>query len=361
MAWNGVTLFPTFVCNFTCPFCAFSADLNQKRDELTLEEIEKIASSLGRVLVLHIGGGEPFIRKDLPEILSIFRRLNGVRRVEIPTNGWSAERIGAPVRKILEKMPGARLNVRISLDGIGELHDRLRARPGSYKAAVETLEALRGISQEEPRLTTGVCQTITAHNQEAALSTYRTIRDELRPDSVVVNVCREGSQEDAAAIDVVPERYGQVIAEMNGDVARGKWWNYPRRKFVPSALLNGLHATIWELISTELSRGRPKLHCAAGAGRSLIIYSTGEVALCELGGIVGSLRAHGHSVPALLATPEARQALEAMRRCEKRHEVCWHSSAPDPRLNPVLSMRVLARAAKLALARLLPSASRAAS
>src|SRR5262245_6612789 len=152
MAWNGVTLFPTFVCNFTCPFCAFSADLNQKKDELTLEEIEKIASSLGRVLVLHIGGGEPFIRKDLPEILEIFRRTNGVRRVEIPTNGWSAERIGAQVRRILEKMPGARLNVRISLDGIGELHDRLRARPGSYKAAVETLEALRGISREEPRL-----------------------------------------------------------------------------------------------------------------------------------------------------------------------------------------------------------------
>jgi MoaA/NifB/PqqE/SkfB family radical SAM enzyme len=361
MTWTGVTLFPTFVCNFTCPFCAFSADLNQKRDELTLEEIEKISASLGRILVLHIGGGEPFIRKDLPEILSIFRRNNGVRRVEIPTNGWSAERIGAQVRRILERMPGARLNVRISLDGIGELHDRLRARPGSYKAAVETLAELRGISEKDPRLSTGVCQTITKHNQDAAMSTYRTIRDELRPDSVVVNVCREGSQEDSAAIDVIPDRYGEVISEMNRDVAVGRWWNYPRRKFLASAMMNGLHSTVWELISRELSRGRPKLNCAAGAGRSLIIYSTGEVALCELGGVVGNLRGHGHSVPALLATPEARKALEEMRRCEKRHEVCWHSSAPDPRLNPGLSLRVLARAARLALARLLPTAPRAAS
>jgi MoaA/NifB/PqqE/SkfB family radical SAM enzyme len=361
MAWTGVTLFPTFVCNFTCPFCAFSADLNQKRDELSLGEIEKIAASLGKVLVLHIGGGEPFIRKDLPEILALFRRHNDVRRIEIPTNGWSAERIGNQVRRILELVPGARLNVRISLDGIGDLHDRLRARPGSYKAAVETLEALRAISRQDERLSTGVCQTITKHNQEAALSTYRTIRDELKPDSVVVNVCREGSQEDAGAIDVVPERYGQVIAEMNRDVESGAWWNYPRRRFLPSALMNSLHSTVWDLISRELSRGRPKLNCAAGAGRSLIVYSTGEVALCELGGVVGNLRQHDHSVPALLATKQAQAALEQMRRCEKRHEVCWHSSAPDPRLNPGLALRVLARAARLALSRALPSAAKAAS
>ena len=237
MLWTGVTLFPTFVCNLSCPFCAFSADLNQHRDELTLAEIETIARGLGRVLVLHIGGGEPFIRADLPEVIAAFRRHTGVKKVEIPTNGWSAERIGKQVRRILELSPGLKLNVRISLDGIGALHDRVRARPGSYKAAVETLGALQDIARGEKGLSCGVCQTITAHNQEAALSTYRTIRDDLKPDALVVNVCRDGSQDDRASLDVVPERYAEVIGEMNDDVATGVWWNYPKKRCLPVRLL----------------------------------------------------------------------------------------------------------------------------
>ena len=96
MLWTGVTLFPTFVCNFTCPFCAFSADLNQHRDELTFDEIERLARDLKRVLVLHIGGGEPFIRKDLPEIIRVMWKHARVRKVEIPTNGWSAEPTAVP-------------------------------------------------------------------------------------------------------------------------------------------------------------------------------------------------------------------------------------------------------------------------
>jgi MoaA/NifB/PqqE/SkfB family radical SAM enzyme len=351
MLWTGVTLFPTFVCNFSCPFCAFSADLNQHRDELTLDEIETIARGLGRVLVLHIGGGEPFIRPDLPEVIAAFARHTGVKKVEIPTNGWSAERIGKQVRRILELSPGLLLNVRISLDGIGALHDRVRARPGSYKAAVETLRALQAMAGEQAGLSCGVCQTITAHNQEAALSTYRTIRDDLKPDALVVNVCRDGSQEDRVSLDVVPERYAEVIGEMNADVASGAWWNYPKKRFLQSAFLNSLHATVWDLIAQELASGRPAVRCAAGATRSLVVYSTGEAAFCELGSPVGNLRDHGLSVRRLLATSAARDALKALKRCDKRHEICWHTSAPDPRLNPGLALRVLRRAVRLAISR----------
>ena len=155
MLWTGVTLFPTFVCNFSCPFCAFSEDLNQYRDELTLAEIEQLARELKRVLVLHIGGGEPFIRKDLPEVIAAMWRHARVRKVEIPTNGWSAERIVKPVERILALCPGIRLNVRVSLDGVGERHDTVRARPGSYKAALETLESLGRLAAAAARAVHG--------------------------------------------------------------------------------------------------------------------------------------------------------------------------------------------------------------
>ena len=353
MLWTGVTLFPTFVCNFSCPFCAFSADLNQHRDELTLEEIETLARELKRVLVLHIGGGEPFIRKDLPEVIHAMWRHAGVRKVEIPTNGWSAERIVPPVERILSLCPGIRVNVRVSLDGVGERHDTVRARPGSYKAAVETLHALGRLALDRPGLSTGVCQTITSHNQNEALSTYRTIRDELKPDALVVNVCRDGSQEDRACLDVLPSRYGEVVRTMNADVTRGVWWNYPRSRWLKAAFLNGLHATVWDLIAQELSGGRPNIRCAAGAGKTLIVYSTGDVAFCELQPAIGNLRQHGGSLRSLLGTAEARRSRQTLRHCDKRHEICWHTAAPDPRLNFRLAARVIGRAARFALRRAL--------
>jgi MoaA/NifB/PqqE/SkfB family radical SAM enzyme len=318
---------------------------------LTLAEIEKLARELKRVLVLHIGGGEPFIRKDLPEVIHAMWRHARVRKVEIPTNGWSAQRIVKPVERILALCPGIRLNVRVSLDGVGERHDTVRARPGSYKAALETLESLGRLAAQRPGLSTGVCQTITSHNQNEALSTYQTIRDEIKPDALVVNVCRDGSQDDRACLDVLPSRYGEVVGTMNRDVSRGVWWNYPRSRWLRAAFLNGLHATVWDLIATELSKGRPRIRCAAGAGRALVVYSTGDVALCEMQPAIGNLRQHGGSIRSLLATPEAQAARTALRGCTQRHEICWHTAAPDPRLNPWIAAKVLARAARFALRR----------
>ncbi len=342
-SWTGVTVFPTFVCNFACPFCCFAADLNQHRDELSLAEFDQIAAGLGPILVLHIGGGEPFVRRDLPEVIEVFWRRCGVGRVEIPTNGWDAGQIVKQVDRLLARCPGLRLNVRVSLDGVAELHDAARARPGSYRDAVDTVTALGDLARQRPGLSTGICQTVTAHNQHRALATYRTIRDQIRPDSIVLNVCREGSQPDRAALDVVPAAYRGVTAEMNGDVRRGRWWNYPREGRLAAAFFNSLHATVWDLIGRELASGRPAIRCAAGAGRSLVIYSTGDVALCELHGTLGNLRQVDYSVGALLESPAGRAARAAAARCTRRHEICWHTAAPDPRLNPWQALAIGAR------------------
>jgi hypothetical protein len=77
------------------------------------------------------------------------------------------------------------------------------------------------------------------------------------------------------------------------------------------------------------------------------------VAFCELQPAIGNLRQHGGSLRALLATAEARQSQRSLRDCDKRHEICWHTSAADPRLNFRLAARVLGRAARFALRRAL--------
>lgn len=76
-------------CNIRCPICLASAS------EFGVAEpsLDKVGSALdslleheGRPTPLQFSGGEPTIRKDLPEIISLARR-KGFRFLEIDTNG----------------------------------------------------------------------------------------------------------------------------------------------------------------------------------------------------------------------------------------------------------------------------------
>ena len=67
-------------CNFRCEHCYI--DFSPKKD-LTLAELSDLGKRVGRLFWLDIGGGEPFLRKDLAEIIASFDH----QVVQIPTNG----------------------------------------------------------------------------------------------------------------------------------------------------------------------------------------------------------------------------------------------------------------------------------
>jgi PqqA peptide cyclase len=61
----------TYGCPLHCPYCSNPLDLAGYRDELTTAEWRRVlteARELG-VLQLHLSGGEPLLRRDLPEIV----------------------------------------------------------------------------------------------------------------------------------------------------------------------------------------------------------------------------------------------------------------------------------------------------
>ncbi len=67
----------TYRCPLHCPYCSNPLNLATYRDELTLEEWTRVlaeARNLG-VLQLHLSGGEPLQRRDLPQIVSVARGL----------------------------------------------------------------------------------------------------------------------------------------------------------------------------------------------------------------------------------------------------------------------------------------------
>jgi MoaA/NifB/PqqE/SkfB family radical SAM enzyme len=92
-----VQYYITARCNLACEQCNIiysNADVR----EATIEEVEKIADNLAKigVSVVLLTGGEPFIRRDLPEIIAAFSKKN--IHVRMQTNGLATrERLQACV------------------------------------------------------------------------------------------------------------------------------------------------------------------------------------------------------------------------------------------------------------------------
>ena len=90
-------------CNFRCPYCmpedqfADDAVFLSKNERLRFEEIERIARtfvSLG-VRKLRLTGGEPLLRRDLPQLVRMLRAIPGVEDLALTTNGVLLPRFAA--------------------------------------------------------------------------------------------------------------------------------------------------------------------------------------------------------------------------------------------------------------------------
>ena len=73
------THFVTSVCNARCAHCFYP--INAGKNELSLEELDRFAATLPPIRLLLISGGEPFLRRDLPEICEFLATNNHVKQI----------------------------------------------------------------------------------------------------------------------------------------------------------------------------------------------------------------------------------------------------------------------------------------
>src|SRR4029078_6553329 len=100
---------------------------------MTPREMHSISSRLaGSLWGLLRAGGEPFTRKDLPEIVRAFRKNNRLESVYLMSNGQIQRRIIPDVTRILEECPGLNVTVALGIDGLKEQHEKIRQKPGSW-------------------------------------------------------------------------------------------------------------------------------------------------------------------------------------------------------------------------------------
>lgn len=120
-----------YACNFNCHHC-FHGDNLKLKEQFDLEAAKKLISLFKlkyRTTSITLLGGEPFLYKDLVDVVRFAKQLD--LKVEICTNGYK-------ISKFLQRIAPDIDHLRVAIDGLEETHDRLR-KHGSFKEAIETL------------------------------------------------------------------------------------------------------------------------------------------------------------------------------------------------------------------------------
>ena len=137
-----------------CNTWQFPSDKTREIQPADLETLPKLTR-------LNITGGEPFLREDLGDILEAAGKK--AKRVVISTNGFLTKKIVALMKDHRD------VGIRISFDGIGETHDRIRGSKMAHERALETLKGLKQIGIKD----LGIAVTISERNAKDLVPLFR--------------------------------------------------------------------------------------------------------------------------------------------------------------------------------------------
>ncbi len=191
----------SFRCNSTCKTC----DVWRKpNDDLSLDEWRRVFQKIGRGPVyMTFTGGEPFLRKDLPDMVIAAYQHCRPEYITIPTNGILTQRIVDGVAKICENAPHSRIGINLSLDGVGKEHDEIRMVPGNWDRSMKTWAVLKELQKTHKNLVLSIHTVISKFNINRFRDIYAGLQP-LNPDSYITEVAEERVELDTVGMDITP-------------------------------------------------------------------------------------------------------------------------------------------------------------
>lgn len=299
-----VILYVTSRCNSRCRYCFYWKEIESpdKKDELTLDEIKKISSKIGRFHQLSLTGGEPTLRDDLPAICEVFARNNHINYITIPTNGLATSLVVSRIEECLKRCPDVFFRIPLSIDGMGEDYDYLRGTKDGFNKVIATYHALAALRTKYPNFVIDVNTVFSGINQDRIKKVIDYVHENLDVENHTITYAR-GDMKDKESAKTDAKLYKEVF-EYNQALARRK----DRR--AQSLLLRAMMQTSWGVIHETLANDKMVLPCKAGS-KLVIISEKGEVRPCEiLPNRFGNLRDYDYDLSKVLSTPKAKETIK---------------------------------------------------
>ena len=312
------THFVTSICNARCAHCFYP--INAGKNELTLDEIDKLTRTLPPIRLLLIGGGEPFLRRDLSDIVRLYFERTRFFTCSVPTNGFGPEEIARAAETICGLDANLSFGVTVSLDGFQPFHDTVRRLPGLYDRAIATLENLLAVSRSLPNLTVGVTTVFMRDNQKEFEAFADFIYETYRPHQHSINLIRGEAFDPALKDNLDLDLYTRLTRQADGRYPPGelrKGWRGARTR--ARREVNYLRS---EYIARQARGGPFEQFCLAGE-REFVLSEDGVVYGCELiGDPLGNVRDFDYDFRKLRAAPAvaAFAAKKHATLCKCTHE-----------------------------------------
>jgi Fe-coproporphyrin III synthase len=318
---NTVVFFVTSLCNEKCRHCFYWEELN-RRGDLKYEQIEKMSTTMPPITDLWISGGEPFMRKDLPDIFELFYRNNHIEWVNLPTNGLFKDRAHLWLDRVLTNCPNLRIDLNVSLDGFEETHEKIRGVPGCYQRTIEMVRSLPPlVERHRQQLRVNMNTCLNGDNADELIPFMNFVYNELPVDGQYVQLIRGNPLDPSLKriplgrlkeiydfVRVLYEKYAERMFRHFGPLTRRT-----AKTFYAGTL--ALHNKIQ--FANYLQSTQWPMACTAGETLCVIDYN-GDVRACELRGKLANLRDYDYDFSRFWADRLRQQELKQIV-CDQ----CW--------------------------------------
>ncbi len=248
---TDVSIITTYRCQMRCKMCDIWENPTDSKREIQAKELE----ILPKFKFVNITGGEPFVRRDLQDIVEVMFRKSD--RIVISTSGWHTDRI----IKMAERFPN--IGIRISIEGLSQKNDDLRGREGTFDRALRVLLTLKEMGIKD----IGYGCTVSNHNSADMLWLYKLSRElgmEFATAAFHNSYYFHKDDNEITNKDEVIGNFHKLIEELLKDNSPKSWY----RAFFNLGLINYI-------------RGKPRmLPCEAGTA-NFFIEPYGDVYPCN--------------------------------------------------------------------------------
>ncbi|MCP4870860.1 MAG: radical SAM protein [Proteobacteria bacterium] len=315
--------FITNRCNARCGHCFIDfEDEGSQKERMRLEDVETLTRSLGpQVMNVNLTGGEPFLSPDITAIAEAYLRNSAIDSVYITTHGGLTERIGRFVEAVAPRFPEAKIIVSISIDHLGERHDRERKVPNLFSDALASYRLLQDYGRNVlPNVSITVSQSNCADVDEV----FDGLVSEHGVRSITSNIVRdEGAYTTPrSSRQQILDGYRRLNARIQS--SRSLVGYDPDTRL--GRMMNRKEAIMVRHIEETWLEPRYVLPCRSGALLG-VIHPNGDVFPCEIlaDRPMGNLRDHDFDLMRLWASPDAEEVRRWIRatRCNCSFECAW--------------------------------------
>ncbi|MFH2138182.1 MAG: radical SAM protein [Candidatus Omnitrophota bacterium] len=324
----NLTLSVSYKCNSRCQTCNI---YNKDCEEFSSPEWEKLFKKIGNTVVwATISGGEPFLRKDVEEIVYSLYDNCSPAIINIPTNGLLVDKIPELVRNIAKYCKKSQIVINVSIDDIGGKHDIIRGIPGSYEKAVKTFTELK--KMDLPNLSVGIHTVISRFNVLRIPEIYNHLST-LNPDSYITEIAEEREELGTMGLGITPD-YEDYVKAVDFLIHRLKTGNFSK----VGKITRAFRIEYYQIVKRILRESSQVIPCFAGFA-SAQIAPNGDVWMCCITAKpIGNLRAVDYDFKRIWFSEKADKARQGIKNRE-----CYCPLANASYTNILHHLRTLGR------------------